>query len=83
MRTGCMPGWPKPRSLCAVWWPDVARKRLRWKAHPGGVDLQRLVFIYETWVKTNMTPLRGWAARGKRLIGKAPFGHRFEGRPEG
>ncbi len=22
-----------------------------------------------------MTPLRGWAARGKRLIGKAPFGH--------
>lgn len=22
-----------------------------------------------------MAPLRGWAARGKRLIGKAPFGH--------
>ena len=21
---------------------------------------------------TNMAPLRGWAARGKRLIGKAP-----------
>ena len=55
--------------------PDVARKRLRWKAHQGGVDLQRLVFIDETWAKTNMTPLRGWAARGKRLIGKAPFGH--------
>ena len=55
--------------------PDVARKRLRWKAHQGGVDLQRLVFIDETWAKTNMAPLRGWAARGKRLIGKAPFGH--------
>ena len=55
--------------------PDVARKRLMWKAHQGGVDLQRLVFIDETWAKTNMTPLRGWAARGKRLIGKAPFGH--------
>ena len=55
--------------------PDVARKRLRWKKHQGGVDLKRLVFIDETWAKTNMAPLRGWAARGKRLIGKAPFGH--------
>jgi transposase len=55
--------------------PDMARKRLRWKAHQGGVDLQRLVFIDETWAKTNMAPLRGWAARGQRLIGKAPFGH--------
>ena len=55
--------------------PDVARKRLRWKAHQGAVDPQRLVFIDETWAKTNMTPLRGWAAKGKRLIGKAPFGH--------
>jgi len=33
------------------------------------------VFIDETWAKTNMTPLRGWAVRGKRLIGHAPFGH--------
>jgi transposase len=32
-----------------------------------------LVFIDETWTKTNMTPLRGWGPRGKRLIGKAPF----------
>jgi len=55
--------------------PDVARKRLRWKAHQGGIDIQRLVFIDETWAKTNMAPLRGWAARGQRLIGKAPFGH--------
>jgi transposase len=55
--------------------PDVARKRKRWKAHQGGIDPGRLVFIDETWAKTNMAPLRGWAARGKRLIGKAPFGH--------
>jgi len=32
------------------------------------------VFIDETWVKTNMAPLRGWCTRGKRLIGKAPHG---------
>ena len=54
---------------------DVARKPKRWQEHQGGVDPKRLVFIDETWAKTNMAPLRGWAARGKRLIGKAPFGH--------
>ena len=55
--------------------PDVARKRERWKARQGSIDLKRLVFIDETWAKTNMAPLRGWAARGQRLIGCAPFGH--------
>ena len=33
------------------------------------------MFIDETWVKTNMAPIRGWGPRGKRLIGKAPHGH--------
>jgi transposase len=55
--------------------PDIARKRARWKARQGSIDLKRLVFIDETWAKTNMAPLRGWAARGQRLIGRAPFGH--------
>jgi len=55
--------------------PDIARKRARWKACQGSIDLKRLVFIDETWAKTSMAPLRGWAARGKRLIGKAPFKH--------
>ena len=34
----------------------------------------RLVFIDETSVKTNMTPLRGRSARGQRLLADAPFG---------
>jgi transposase len=34
-----------------------------------------LVFLDETWTKTNMAPLRGWAPRGQRLLAKAPFGH--------
>ena len=55
--------------------PDVARKRDRWKARQASIDLKRLVFIDETWAKTNMAPLRGWAPRGRRLIGRAPFGH--------
>ncbi|ATN36891.1 hypothetical protein ACO34A_24245 (plasmid) [Rhizobium sp. ACO-34A] len=33
-----------------------------------------MVFIDETWAKTNMAPLRGWGPRGQRLIAKAPHG---------
>ena len=33
------------------------------------------MFIDETWTKTNMSPLRGWAPKGQRLIGRAPYGH--------
>ncbi len=55
--------------------PDVARKRARWKARQGSIDPARLVFIDETWAKTNMAPLRGRAPRGRHLIGRAPFGH--------
>jgi transposase len=39
------------------------------------LDPQRLVFIDETWIKTNMAPLRGWGRKGKRLRGFAPHGH--------
>ena len=35
---------------------------------------ERLVFIDETSVKTNMTPLRGRSLRGERLLADAPFG---------
>lgn len=35
---------------------------------------ERLVFIDETSVKTNLTRLRGRALKGKRLFGAAPFG---------
>jgi putative transposase len=33
-----------------------------------------LVFIDETWTKTNMTRLRGWAPKGERLVDKVPHG---------
>ena len=38
------------------------------------LDPARLVFIDETWIKTNMAPLRGWALKGQRLLGYAPHG---------
>jgi len=34
-----------------------------------------LIFIDETWSKTNMTRLRGRAPLGQRLIDKVPHGH--------
>lgn len=33
------------------------------------------MFIDETWIKTNMAPLRGWGPKGERLRGFAPHGH--------
>ena len=53
---------------------DVAWRRKRWKSIQPHIDPNRLVFVDETWIKTNMTPLRGWGERGKRLRGFAPHG---------
>ncbi len=53
----------------------MARRRAQWIAYQKRIDPDRLVFIDETWTKTNMAPLRGWATRGHRLKQKAPFGH--------
>jgi transposase len=39
------------------------------------LDAERLVFIDETWTKTNMTRACGWWRRGERLLGKVPHGH--------
>ena len=44
-------------------------------AHQSRIKPERLVFIDETWTKTNMAPLRGWAPRGARLVAKVPHGH--------
>ena len=39
------------------------------------LDAGRLVFLDETWAKTNMTRLHGRSLRGTRLVGSAPHGH--------
>jgi hypothetical protein len=52
----------------------VARRRAQWKKYQGRLDPARLVFIDETWAKTNMTRTHGRAARGKRLVAKVPHG---------
>ena len=55
--------------------PDVAHRRAQWHKYQDRIEPERLVFIDETWTRTNMTPLRGWAPRGLRLQTKAPHGH--------
>jgi putative transposase len=55
--------------------PDIARRRAQWIKYQCHIAPERLVFIDETWTKTNMEPLRGWAPRGRRLAAKVPHGH--------
>ncbi|MFY7863610.1 IS630 family transposase [Roseateles sp.] len=55
--------------------PKIARRREQWKKFQGRPDPRRLVFVDETWAKTNMAPLRGWAPVGQRLHAKVPYGH--------
>ena len=53
----------------------MARKRERWRRHQARLDPRRLVFIDETWAKTNMTRTHGRCIRGRRLVAKVPHGH--------
>jgi transposase len=55
--------------------PDVAELRATWLVRQCGWNPENLVFIDETWAKTNMTRLRGRAPRGERLVDYVPHGH--------
>ena len=55
--------------------PDVAAARQAWRENQAELEPARLIFIDETWVKTNMARLYGRARRGQRLIGSVPHGH--------
>lgn len=53
----------------------MAAARVEWRERQPNLKPGRLVFIDETWVKTNMTRLRGRAPRGQRLVASVPHGH--------
>src|SRR5208282_2239713 len=54
---------------------DISRHRIRWRSRQRSIDPSRLVFIDETWTKTNMTRLYGWAPRDRRLVVNVPHAH--------
>jgi transposase len=51
-------------------WPTAAETGI------GGIAPERLVFLDECGVLTNMARLRGRSPRGTRAVGAVPFGHR-------
>ena len=53
----------------------MAERRAIWRARMPRLDPRRLVFLDETWVKTNMARLWGRAPRGERLVQAVPHGH--------
>jgi len=55
--------------------PDVALKRDLWRVQQAGLNPEKLVFLDETWAKTNMTRPRGRSACGQRLVAHVPHGH--------
>jgi transposase len=54
--------------------PDVAQKRTQWRASQEQIDPAKIVFIDETWAKTNMTRTYGRSPLGTRLVEKTPCG---------
>jgi transposase len=53
----------------------VAEARQCWQASQPSLDAKRLVFVDETGASTKMVRSHGRCRRGRRLIGKAPWGH--------
>jgi transposase len=53
---------------------DVAEARRAWRAELAGVDPARLVFVDETGIDTRMTRAYARAARGRRAVGRVPWG---------
>ena len=55
--------------------PDVQLRRADWCATRSRLPAERLVFIDETSLKTNLIRMYGRARRGKRVVDYAPHGH--------
>jgi transposase len=54
--------------------PDVAERRERWRDEVmAKLDPAKLVFLDETAAKTNMSRTHGYAPKGERLEGSAPY----------
>ena len=54
---------------------DVRRARKAWQQALPTMEVEKLVFIDETWISTSMTRRYGRAPRGQRCLDSAPHGH--------
>ena len=54
---------------------DIAEARRCWRELQPRLNPAKLIFLDETWTKTNMTRLWGRAPRGERLVAAVPHGH--------
>lgn len=53
----------------------MQERRAAWREQMSQLPVERLVFLDETWAKTNMTRRWGRCLRGQRLVAKVPQGH--------
>ena len=53
----------------------MQRARSAWRQALPTMEVEKLVFIDETWTSTSMTRRYGRAPRGKRCLDSAPHGH--------
>lgn len=51
-----------------------AEQRAAWHQRIQSLDARRLIFLDETSTPTTLTPLRGRAPRGQRVVGRVPRG---------
>jgi len=54
---------------------DVQQARKAWQQALPTMQVEKLVFIDETWISTSMTRRYGRAPRGQRCLDSAPHGH--------
>lgn len=55
--------------------PDVAERRASWVVTQAGLDPEKLIFLDECGVKTNLARTHGRSLRGTRLKAMVPYGH--------
>ena len=53
----------------------MAEARWHWKQDQARLDAAKLVFVDETGASTKMARLYGRAKRGRRVVGRVPWGH--------
>jgi len=68
------PPWHHTQKKTLIAREQSAEQRAAWQQRIQSVDANRLIFLDETSTPTTLTPLRGRAPRGQRVVGRVPRG---------